>query len=75
MYITDLEKSCTIFYDETLLGTVKIQRCFEKPIAFILKVFYIRIQAVSLSETLLNFYQTIWQHISARKCQISQAVT
>ena len=28
MYITDLEKSCTIFYNETPLGTVKIQHCF-----------------------------------------------
>jgi hypothetical protein len=28
-----------------------------------------------LSETLLNFYHTIWRHISARKYQISQEVT
>lgn len=75
IYIIDLEKSCTIFYNETPLGTVKIQCCFEKPTAFIFKVFYIRIQAVSLSETLLNFYQTTWHHVSVRKCQISQEVT
>jgi hypothetical protein len=76
MYNIDLEKSCTIFYNETPLGTVKIQCCLEKkPTAFIFKVFYIRIQAAGLSETLLNFYHTIWRHISARKYQISQEVT
>jgi hypothetical protein len=67
MFIVDLEKSITIFYNETPLGTVKIQSCFEKPTAFIFKVLYTRIQATGLAETLLNFYQTIWHHISAMK--------
>jgi hypothetical protein len=40
MYVSDHEKSCTIFYNKTPLGTAEIQRCFEKPTAFIFKVFY-----------------------------------